>query len=402
MSQVLGLKQVELYDNICSTDYNIICLTETWLNDLCYDHNLFPDCYTVFRSDKASVNKTRGGGVLTALSSRIRSCKRRYDLESCDECVWVEIPTSDCLNLLIGNHYFPPDANTENIANYFSFLENNLDTHNFRVIMVGDFNAPGFDWKSGLALPNSHYYSKLKGDAIYTSTCLLNLNQCIDNVRSSNLLDLIFSNLSDISITPIHSGPIKPDNYHKTECLYQKFSFYRKLVKITIKSDRLRWLKTVEENLKSQPKQFWKYVASFKKRNPNSIQLEVDGKHLIKPNDIDDEFSKHFQAVYHNPGPIVFPNLLSSSEFLPLASLSESDVMKAIKRLRPSKSVGVDDIPGFIIKGCTDIFVPILKHIFNLSLSQHYLPPYGSKQQLSLFSKKAKVPLLAIIGLYPY
>ncbi|PNF33451.1 hypothetical protein B7P43_G03353 [Cryptotermes secundus] len=37
-----------------------------------------------FRSDRASVSKTRGGGVLTALSSRIRSCKRRYDLESCD------------------------------------------------------------------------------------------------------------------------------------------------------------------------------------------------------------------------------------------------------------------------------------------------------------------------------
>jgi hypothetical protein len=34
--------------------------------------------------------------------------------------------------------------------------------------------------------------------------------------------------------------------------------------------------------------------------------LEVDGKHLIEPNDIADEFSKHFQTVYHNPGPIVF------------------------------------------------------------------------------------------------
>ncbi|PNF20051.1 hypothetical protein B7P43_G05268 [Cryptotermes secundus] len=228
--------------------------------------------------------------------------------------------------------------------------------------MVGDFSDPGFYWKTGLALPSSHYYSKLKRDAIYTSTCLLNLNQCIDNDSSSNLLDLIFSNLSDRSITPVDPGLIKPDNYHP---------FYRKLVKTTIKSDRLRWLKSVDENLKSQPKQFWKYVASFRKRNSNSIQLEVDGKHLIEPNDVADEFSKHFQTVYHNPGPIVFPILLSSSEFLPLASVSDSDVIKAIKRLRPSKSVGVDDIPGFIIKGYTDIFVPILKHIFNLSLSQH-------------------------------
>jgi hypothetical protein len=80
--------------------------------------------------------------------------------------------------------------------------------------MVGGFNAPGFDWKSGLSMPNTHYYSKLKGDAIFTSTCLLNLNQCIDNVGSSNLLDFIFSNLSDLGITSLDSGLIKPDNYH--------------------------------------------------------------------------------------------------------------------------------------------------------------------------------------------
>jgi endonuclease/exonuclease/phosphatase (EEP) superfamily protein YafD len=104
---------------------------------------LFPSCYTVFRSNRASVSKTRCGGVLIALLSRVQSYKRRYDLEYSDECVWVEILTSDGLNQLIVNHYFFPDTKPENIANYFRFLENNLDTHNFRVIMVGDFNAPG-------------------------------------------------------------------------------------------------------------------------------------------------------------------------------------------------------------------------------------------------------------------
>jgi hypothetical protein len=118
----LRTKQLELFENVCSTDYSIICLTETWLNDLCYDHNLFPDCYSVFCSDRAFVNKTCGGGVLIALSSRVHSYKRRYDLEFYDECVWVEIPTLVGLNLLIGNHYFPPNTKPENIANYFRFF----------------------------------------------------------------------------------------------------------------------------------------------------------------------------------------------------------------------------------------------------------------------------------------
>jgi hypothetical protein len=132
---------------------------------MCYDHNLFPDGYTVFRSDRICANKTRGGGVLIALSPRVRSCKRRCDLESLEEFVWVEIPTYDGLNLLIGNHYFLPDTKPEIITNYFSFLENNLDTQNFRVILTGDFNTR-FDWKRGLSQANCHYYSKLTGDAI--------------------------------------------------------------------------------------------------------------------------------------------------------------------------------------------------------------------------------------------
>jgi hypothetical protein len=61
-------------------------------------------------------------------------------------------------------------------------------------------------------------------------------------------------------------------------------------------------------------------MAYFRKRNSNSIQLEVDGKHLIESNDVADEFSKHFQSVYNDPCTIVFPTPLSSSEFLPLAS----------------------------------------------------------------------------------
>jgi hypothetical protein len=363
----LRTKQLELYDNVWSTDHNIIRLTDTWLNDMCYDHNLFPDGHTVFHSDRVCTNKSRGGGVLIALSPRVRSCKRRCDLESLEECVWVEIPTNDGLNLLIGNHYFSPDTKPEVITNYFRFLETNLDSQHFRVFPMGDFNTPRFDWMRGLSQANCHYYSKLRGDTIYTSTCLLDLTQRIDAAGSGSLLDLEFTNFSELYINFIDSGIIKTDAYHppfvidvflpfdastrNCECshskfasgdytllynilstydwsfmysitsvddavtslnavvlnamdqaiprgsirkskfphwfssalqyyiwkkdyyyrrfkkknsdyFYSKFSFYRKLVKATIKSDRLRWLRSTDDNLKSQSKQFWKYVTS--------------------------------------------------------------------------------------------------------------------------------------------
>jgi hypothetical protein len=76
----LRTKQLEIYDNVCATDFNIICLTETCLNDSCYDHNLFPNGYTLYQSDWPYTNKARGGGVLTAIASSLGSSSRRYDL----------------------------------------------------------------------------------------------------------------------------------------------------------------------------------------------------------------------------------------------------------------------------------------------------------------------------------
>jgi hypothetical protein len=115
------------------------------------------------------------------------------------------------------------------------------------------------------------------------------------------------------------------------------------------------------------------------RKKSTSIQLEADGKHYINPCDVAVELSKHFQTVYSNPCHVVFPAPLDSSEVLPLVPVSDSDVLKAIRRLRPSKFIGVNDISGFIIKWCTDIFVPLLRNIFNLSLSQQIFRFYGSK-----------------------
>jgi hypothetical protein len=73
-------------------------------------------------------------------------------------------------------------------------------------------------------------------------------------------------------------------------------------------------------------------------RNSTSIQLEVDGKHLIELCKIPDGFSKQFQSVYNNPCPVVFLTLCSHSEFLSLDPASDWGVFKTIKFLRPSKS----------------------------------------------------------------
>jgi hypothetical protein len=301
----------------------------------------------------------------------------------------------------------PQDTKLKVITISFRFSDNKLRTQHFRVIMVGDFNTPGIGWKCGMSPPNCHYYSELKGDAIYTSTCLLNHSQCINTAGSVNRLDLIIYNFSVLCITlpTLELSSLK--NYHppfvidiyllfvirfkitsiptlnlrqetipyqmtffrlligivcmipplsmlqspasmrlskmlwnrqfplassqsqnshtgflflqgttienncfymhfknkKSDSLYNTLSIYGKLVKASVKSSRIRWFKSIDDNSKSQPNQ----VASLRKDYSTTIQLKVYGEHFVESWKAADKFAKYFQSVYNIPCPDVFP-----------------------------------------------------------------------------------------------
>jgi hypothetical protein len=113
--------------------------------------------YFVLTETTKTPTELGGGGVLIAVSNLIQGVKRRHDLETTNECVWIEIPVRDSFNLLIGNHYFPPDCKATIIDTYLQSLEQNLNAHQYRVIMLHDFNVPNYNWTKGAPLPNSYY-----------------------------------------------------------------------------------------------------------------------------------------------------------------------------------------------------------------------------------------------------
>lgn len=105
----LRTKANTFLSNVVSCNFNVICLTETWFNKEITNASYFPSFYTVHRRDRdyAVTRKKFWGGVLIAVDNTVTSHRRR-DLESCSECVWIEILSNDGHNYLIGNYYFPP------------------------------------------------------------------------------------------------------------------------------------------------------------------------------------------------------------------------------------------------------------------------------------------------------
>lgn len=71
----LNSKTKEFYLSSSASDYDVICLTETWLNTSVFDAELFNPNYTVYRVDRSPANssKSKAGGVLIAVKSHIPS-----------------------------------------------------------------------------------------------------------------------------------------------------------------------------------------------------------------------------------------------------------------------------------------------------------------------------------------
>jgi hypothetical protein len=84
----------------------------------------------------------------------------------------------------------------------------------------------------------------------------------------------------------------------------------------------------------------------------------------------------------------LFGTSFCRGKFLSLVPISVADVSKAITRLKSLKSVGLASIPGFVIKGCSGIFIPVLRYIFNLSLAQQHFPTVWKEAAIVLVFKR--------------
>lgn len=109
----------------------------------------------------------------------------------------------------------------------------------------------------------------------------------------------------------------------------------------------------------------------------HSLRVRTDSgtRHLSSPKGVEDTFSSSFSECYLPLSAQGCPDLCAgdtnqnaSTDTCSLFTITISDVIAAINKLRPKRSAGDDEIPLFIIKGCCSLIAPALAHVFNLSL----------------------------------
>lgn len=180
-----------------STDADIIVFSETWLGESIANSEIFSSAFSIVRKDRDfnAVGRSKGGGVLTAVSVSVDSCA--FGMENLKSLVpLIDVCVTKCsvsnFVFYIVSIYIPPDVACDDMDTLLSALSLNLlDKH---IIVVGDFNAREYNTCNGGADRRCEIISN------FAST--LNLKQ-FNHVANSNnrVLDLVFTNIEgDVAV----------------------------------------------------------------------------------------------------------------------------------------------------------------------------------------------------------
>ena len=194
-----------IFKSCCYLIHDNVAVTETWLDSSVLDHELQLYGYNIYRKDRSG---RRGRGVLRAVKSHL-TCFRRSDLETDMEMLACLIYTRRAFCLLFSVFYRPPGQNLDFSAKFGAFPNNYSSTNISTLIVLGDFNFPHIDWRTGtfyVSDPDAADFCCLIQDHF-----LLQVNSNItrysaNSTDSGNILDLVLANnehlVSDVSVHP--------------------------------------------------------------------------------------------------------------------------------------------------------------------------------------------------------
>lgn len=210
-------KSHEILMSILSSDYDIICLTETWLDDSFFSSEYFDKRYTVVRRDRSAqfkdlFSKSYGGGILLAISNKYNFVNK-IEWQTSVEDMWLCISGGGvCMNICVVYlpSYIPCHIFVEFLTRAEEICLRYMDC---TTLIIGDFNLPNVKWRQssdpflGISDPKS-----LALRDFLNITGFVQMNN-VSNVND-NILDLILVDVN--TCLSVSSAPpiSKPDVHH--------------------------------------------------------------------------------------------------------------------------------------------------------------------------------------------
>ena len=133
------------------------------------------------------------------------------------------------------------------------------------------------------------------------------------------------------------------------------------------------YISKVENSLKTDLKSFWSFINSKKKKSeiPVSMYLGIDKSENINENC--NLFAQYFKSFYSNMV-LQLPPEAESEVRLETFSISEEQLMRALKTQNIKAGPGPDGIPASLLYNCSASLIKPLHIIFNKSLQTGIFP----------------------------
>jgi Reverse transcriptase (RNA-dependent DNA polymerase) len=203
-----------------SCPFEIIILTETWLNKTISLEEHFSARYNVHRCDRTMLTSDRkdGGGVLIAIDTAFHS--ERVHIEDGERlehvCVKVTIGSS---NIFLFAVYIRSVQETEKFMLFADIVKKIPYSENDSVIVCGDFNQPGINW---IKADDGDYFLPMnitsESEIAVCDTMLdSGMHQMCNLVnRAGNVLDLVFTNkFYELTLFESTRPLLELDQWHK-------------------------------------------------------------------------------------------------------------------------------------------------------------------------------------------
>lgn len=245
-------EELELY--MREENVDIVGITETWLNESIIDSEVNISGYTLFRKDRKSESKTRGGGVALYVRNNINVIlNNEISNDIFPEILFCDLECKEC-KTLVGVCYRPPDTSRESSEGLYELIKKASEQE---CILMGDFNYSELRWDHSSNLNDEHPFVKCINDSF--------LSQLVDEpTRGKNFLDLILctdeTTVEDLKVgEPFETSDHSIIRFNfvsrpiKCERVDNKFNFFKadyNQIRDFVKSrnwDRLTSLTSVEE-----------------------------------------------------------------------------------------------------------------------------------------------------------
>ena len=132
-----------------SSQYDIIVLTETWLDDTYNSAELGFANFSVYRCDRSSNTSlaARGGGVLVAVRDGLSSSVISVERTNIEQ-LFVYIANGPS-RYIVAALYLPPGSPALLYQDHCQSVEYAASRHpRPNILLVGDYNLPHIDWRS--------------------------------------------------------------------------------------------------------------------------------------------------------------------------------------------------------------------------------------------------------------